>query len=415
MSGYSNESAITSQYQAGESGWLDRMARKLVLNRIAQLAHGQIIVIEGDSKTRFGEPDAEFPVPATVIVNDIRFYREVAFGAATGSGEAFIRHDWDTDNLSYFLRLMLRNRDMLETVDAGTELLSRPVNKLLHFLNRNTRSGSRRNIAAHYDLGNDFYQLWLDPRMMYSSAWFATPDMSLEDASTAKLERICQQLELKADDAVVEIGSGWGGFAIYAASKYGCHVTTTTISKEQHDFARARIVEAGLEDKITLLSDDYRDLEGKFDKLVSIEMIEAVGHQFHDTFFRKCCDLLKPNGSMLLQAITMADQRYEGYKNSVDFINKYIFPGGCLTSVTGMTQSMTENTNLRVIYLDDFGPHYAKTLRCWRERFFRKLAEVKRLGYSDDFIRLWQFYLCYCEAAFDERAIGVVHLHAIKS
>jgi len=245
---------------------------------------------------------------------------------------------------------------------------------------------------------------------MYSAAYFETPATPLEKASTDKLDRICRKLDLSNGDSVMEIGTGWGGFAIHAAEHYGCHVTTTTISKQQHDYARQAISDAGLEDKITLLFQDYRDLEGRFDKLVSVEMIEAVGHEYHDTFFRKCCDLLKPDGQMLLQAITIADQRYDSYKNGVDFIKRYIFPGGCLTSVTDMSRTLTEHTDMRVIHLEDIGPHYATTLRHWHDRFFARIDEVRELGYSDAFIRMWQFYLCYCEGAFTERAIGDVQM-----
>ena len=246
--------------------------------------------------------------------------------------------------------------------------------------------------------------------MMYSSAYFETETVSLEVAAIAKLERICEKLDLKESDNVVEIGTGWGGFAIYAAQNYGCHVTTTTISKEQYDMARERIKDAGLEDKITLLFDDYRDLEGQYDKLVSIEMIEAVGHQFHTQFFNKCCELLKPDGQMLLQAITIADQRYQQYTKGVDFIRRYIFPGGCLTSVTDMTRVMTEHTDMRTIHVEDIGPHYARTLRKWNDAFFARIEQVRSLGYPEPFVRMWEFYLCYCEAAFIERSIGTVQM-----
>ena len=272
------------------------------------------------------------------------------------------------------------------------------------------RKGSRKNISAHYDLGNDFYQLWLDPSMMYSCAYFDTPDTPLDAAATAKLDRICRKLNLDEQDSVIEIGTGWGGFAIHAAKHYGCHVTTTTISQQQHDFAKQAISDAGLEDRVTLLFCDYRDLEGSFDKLVSIEMIEAVGHEYHDTYFKKCCDLLKLDGQMLLQAITIADQRYDQYKTGVDFINRYIFPGGCLTSVTDMSRTLTRYTDMRVIHLEDIGPHYARTLRHWHNRFLARIDEVRELGYSDTFIRMWQFYLAYCESAFIERAIGDVQM-----
>ena len=389
---------------------LDRLARRLVHRQLEKLEAGQVIVDEAGRRTTFGQPTDEVPLTARVIVTNPRFYRDVAFGGSIGAGEAYIHDHWSCDDPNTLLRILLRNRDVLDEVDSGTAIFSKPLQKLLHWFNRNTQDGSRRNISAHYDLGNDFYRLWLDEKMMYSSAYFETPETTLEDASTAKLDRICQKLALTPDDSVVEIGTGWGGFAIHAAKHYGCHVTTTTISRQQYEWAQAAVRAADLEDRITLLFEDYRDLSGSYDKLVSIEMIEAVGHEFHDTFFKKCCELLKPDGQMLLQAITIADQQYDAYKKDVDFIRRYIFPGGCLTSVTDMSRKMTEHTDMRAIHLEDIGPHYATTLRRWRDRFFARIDAVRELGYSDEFIRMWEFYLCYCESAFTERAIGTVQM-----
>jgi len=392
---------------------IDRLARRIVFSRLSQLEAGELIVIEGDENHSFGRSSADFPITATIRVQSPAFYSNIAFGGSVGSGESYINGNWDCAELEALVQILLHNRDVLDDVDSGTALLTIPLRKALHWLHRNTKRGSQRNIAAHYDLGNDFYRLWLDREMMYSAACYATPETTLEEASVAKLDLICRKLDLSASDSVVEIGTGWGGFAIHAAKHYGCHVTTTTISAEQHEYARRRIEAEGLSDRITLLREDYRDLDGQFDKLVSIEMIEAVGHEFLDTFFAKCGSLLKPHGEMLLQAITIADQRYEKAKTTVDFIKRYIFPGGFLPSVTAMLQSMTRVTNLRVIDLDDIGLHYARTLRDWRARFFERLDEVRAQGFSDEFVRMWEFYLCYCEGAFLERAIGNVHLHAI--
>jgi len=389
---------------------IEKLARRLVLSRLEHLQDGQIVVRENGESTAFGHVTDEFPLSVQLIVEHPCFYSEIAFGGAIGAGEAYISGYWASDDLSELLRILLRNRDVLERIDSGLSMFSRPLRKVLHSFNRNTRKGSRKNIAAHYDLGNDFYSLWLDPTMMYSSAYFASPATTLNDAATAKLDRICRKLDLSPNDSVMEIGTGWGGFAIHAASNYGCHVTTTTISKEQHDYAKQAIRDAGLEDRITLLFQDYRDLQGSFDKLVSIEMIEAVGHEYHDTFFKKCCELLTPGGQMLLQAITIADQRYDAYKTGVDFIKRYIFPGGCLTSVTDMSRTLTDHTDMRAIHLEDIGPHYATTLRHWHDRFFARIDEVRELGYSEEFIRMWQYYLCYCESAFIERATGVVQM-----
>ena len=389
---------------------LDKLARRALHSRLKHLKAGQIVISDGDEHVTYGQVTDELPLTAQISVQDPRFYSDIAFGGSIGAGEAFIQGYWTCNELDTLIRILLQNRNVLQNVDSGLASLMRPVQRTLHWLNKNTHTGSRRNIAAHYDLGNEFYQLWLDERMMYSSAIYETPDTPLEMAAVAKLDRICRKLELSPGDSVIEIGSGWGGFAIYAAQNYGCHVTTTTISRQQFEFAEQRIAEAGLERRITLLSKDYRELEGSYDKLVSIEMIEAVGHQYHTTFFDKCCELLKPDGQMLLQAITIADQRYEAYKKSVDFIRRYIFPGGCLTSVTDMCRILTERTDMRVIEIADIGPHYATTLRHWRERFFAQIDKVRELGYSDEFIRMWHYYLCFCESAFVERAIGDVQM-----
>lgn len=408
----STESINTPEYLAGtlKPSGLDRLARRALRSRLQSLQSGQILISDGDEHVSYGEVTEELPLTAQIRVLDPRFYSEVAFGGSIGAGEAFIQGYWQCDELDMLVRILLQNRGVLEDVDSGFAVIMRPVQRTLHWLNKNTRRGSRRNIAAHYDLGNDFYQLWLDDRMMYSSAIFETPDTPLEAAAVTKLDRICRKLELSSSDSVIEIGSGWGGFAIYAAENFGCRVTTTTISQQQFEYASERIAEAGLERQITLLSEDYRDLKGSYDKLVSIEMIEAVGHQFHRTFFKKCCELLKPHGQMLLQAITIADQRYEAYKKRVDFIRRYIFPGGCLTAVSDMCRILTEETDMRVIDLEDIGPHYATTLKQWRRRFFAQIDKVRELGYSEEFIRMWNYYFCFCESAFVERAIGDVQM-----
>lgn len=394
-------------------GRLDKLARRVVRRRLAAIELGTVTLVEGGHSETFGKQSEEFPLAVVIEVLSPDFYSDIAFGGSVGSGEAYIHGTWECDDLEALVRILLRNREVLDDIDSGTARVTRPLARLFHWMNKNTRSGSRRNISAHYDLGNDFYRLWLDREMMYSSAYFAAPDTPLDEAAVAKLDRICQKLRLTASDNVVEIGTGWGGFAIHAAKSYGCHVTTTTISDQQHDYARSRIEAEGLAEQITLLKRDYRDLDGKFDKLVSIEMIEAVGHEFLDTFFEKCGSLLHPQGEMLLQAITIADQRYDAARKSVDFIKRYVFPGGFLPSLTAMANSMTRKTSLRIIDIDDIGLHYALTLNHWRRRFFAQLQEVRDLGFSNEFIRMWEYYLCYCEGAFNERAIGNVQLHAI--
>jgi cyclopropane-fatty-acyl-phospholipid synthase len=347
-------------------------------------------------------------------VNDPRFYSEIAFGGSIGAGEAYMLGYWSTDNLTAAMRILLQNRDVLDGMETGLASFTMPLQKAMHWASRNTRSGSRRNISAHYDLGNPFFELFLDPTMMYSSAVYEHPEMTLQQASVAKLDRICRKLDLQPADHVLEIGTGWGGFALHAAQHYGCRVTTTTISRQQHEMARERISAAGLADRVTLLLEDYRDLTGAFDKLVSIEMIEAVGHRYYETYFGKCSELLKPEGMMLLQAITIADQRYASALKAVDFIQRHIFPGSCIPSVTAMNNAITRATDMRLYHLEDIGPHYATTLKAWRENFFANLSRIRALGYSEEFIRMWEFYFCYCEAGFAERAIGDVQMLLVK-
>jgi cyclopropane-fatty-acyl-phospholipid synthase len=284
----------------------------------------------------------------------------------------------------------------------------------MHKFRLNHIKGSRRNIAQHYDLNNDFFSLFLDKNMMYSSAIFPDENSDLETGSNHKLDIICQKLKLQSTDTVLEIGTGWGGFALYAAENYGCKVVTTTISQQQYDLAKQRIVDKKLEHQITLLNKDYRHLTGTYDKIVSIEMIEAVGHQYYNTFFANCSALLKPRGQMLIQAITIQDQAFERAKNEVDFIKQSIFPGSCIPSVTALLAAMTRSSDLRLFHLEDIGLHYAKTLKLWRQRFSQNQEQVINLGFNNNFINLWNFYLCYCEAGFAEGYLGDMHLHFVK-
>ncbi len=392
--------------------FLEGMARRLVLKRLAGLEQGRVTLIDGSHARTYGQGD--HALRATVRVHDPRFYSEIAFGGSIGAGEAYMQGYWSVDDLTALMRILLINRGVLDGMEGGAARLTVPLQKALHWASRNTRDGSRRNIAAHYDLGNALFELFLDPTMMYSSAIFDQPGMTLEQASIAKLDRICRRLDLQPQDHLLEIGTGWGGLALHAARHYGCRVTTTTISSQQYELANQRVQAAGLADRITLLREDYRDLTGTYDKLVSIEMIEAVGHQFYDAYFQKCGALLKPQGMMLLQAITIADQRYQAARREVDFIQRHIFPGSCIPSVTVMTDAITRTTDMRVFGLEDIGPHYATTLRHWRENFFARLDQVRALGYPEEFIRMWEFYLCYCEAGFTERAIGDVQMLLVK-
>ena len=393
-------------------GLLDRLGRSLLLSQLENIERGLIVLKDGSEQFQFGTTEDGLDVSITVI--DPRFYSAVAFGGGIGAAEAYMQGYWSCDDLTRTVQLFLKNRDVLDGMDRGFARLSSPLRKALHFINRNTRSGSRRNISRHYDLGNEFFSLWLDKTMMYSSAVFERSDMTLQEASIAKLDRICRKLELNADDHVVEIGTGWGGFAEYAAGTYGCRVTTTTISREQYEFAKARIAAAGLEDRVELLLKDYRDLDGHYDKLVSIEMIEAVGHEYMDTYFDQCARLLKDDGMMLLQAITIADQRYQEALKSVDFIQRYIFPGGFLPSMTAILSSVTKSSDMRVYHVEDIGPHYAETLRHWREAFASNLNQIWQMNYGEQFLRMWHYYYCYCEGAFRERAIGTAQVLFVK-
>ena len=333
---------------------------------------------------------------------------------SVGAGEAYINGHWSCDDLTALVRILVVNRSTLSGLEGGAARLSRPFFKLFHYLNQNSRSGSARNIAAHYDLGNALYQLMLDETMAYSCGIFEHEESTLLQASQAKFDAACRKLALSPSDHVLEIGTGWGGFALHAAQHYGCRVTTTTISQAQYDYARERIAAAGLQDRICLLLEDYRDLTGRYDKLVSIEMVEAVGAKYVDTYFRQCGALLSPQGAMLLQAITIQDQIYDEALRSVDYIQRYIFPGSFIPSVTALAAAICRASDLKIFHLEDIGPHYARTLAQWRRNFFARLPDVRRLGYPDSFVRLWEFYLCYCEGAFAERQLGDVQMLLTK-
>ena len=393
---------------------LDRFARGAVLSRLAGIKTGRIVVEDGGERIPFGQSTADADLRATIRVHDHRFYSDLALGGSMGAGEAYMAGSWTTDDLTALVQIMIRNRNVTEGLDGGLARLANPIRRFIHYLNRNTKTGSERNIAAHYDLGNDFFELILDRSLMYSCAIFERPDATLEEAATAKVDRICRKLDLRAHDHLVEIGTGWGGFAIHAAKNYGCRVTTTTISHAQHDYAIKRIAAEGLSERITVLFKDYRDLPGQFDKAVSIEMIEAVGHHFLDSYFRKCGELLKPDGMMLLQAITITDREYEAATRRVDFIKKYIFPGSFIPSVTALCDSLTRSSDLRLVHLEDLTPNYAETLKNWRLRMFKNIERVRGLGYPEEFIRMWEFYLCYCEGGFRERYIGDVQMLLTK-
>jgi cyclopropane-fatty-acyl-phospholipid synthase len=390
-------------------GWFTRRVRQATLKQLEQIRIGELVLHDRGRVYRFGTPFENKP-SVELDVYDPGFYFDIAFGGSVGAGEAYMRGDWQCSDLTALIRLLLVNREVVDGMDSRFSRITAPINRLLHRLNRNTRRGSRKNIAAHYDLGNDLFRLMLDDSMMYSSAIYEHPDVVLYQASIAKLERICRKLDLQPDDQVLEIGTGWGGFAIYAAQHYGCHVTTTTISRAQYELAKQRVEALDLQDQITLLLEDYRELQGRFDKLVSIEMIEAIGQENLGLYFNSCSRLLKDDGLFLLQAITITDQRYRQALRDVDFIQKYIFPGGSLPCISIMADAIREHSDMRITHLEDIGPHYAQTLRDWRRRFLGQLPEIRKLGYNEQFIRMWEFYLCYCEGGFEERAIGTVQM-----
>jgi len=402
-------STLPLNYDRG--GLFVSLARKRIHAKLEKLEFGFLKIIEAGQTHQFGDSKCS---EISLKISDARFWTELALGGNTGGGKAYIDGYWQCDDLVGLIRLLVRNAKTLTDLDGSTLRIVKILDRLRHFANRNTEGGSAENIAAHYDLGNDFFELFLDPSLMYSSAFYPSKDTDLDQAAQAKLERICQKLNLKETDHVLEIGTGWGGFAIYAARNYGCHITTTTISKEQHNLAKARIKEAGLENNVTLLLKDYRALTGHFDKVVSIEMIEAVGHQFLDTYIAQCNRLLKDDGTLVLQAITMKDQHYQKALTQVDFIKKFIFPGGFLPSVNAISDALTRVSDLQIVHLEDIGYHYAKTLEDWRHRFIDKLDRVREQGYPESFIRMWTFYLCYCEGSFREAYIGTVQIVANK-
>ncbi len=387
---------------------LDLWLRKRVLMRLVGLKHAGLVIHDPVGTTRLGQPGAE--LQAEVKVADMRFWRLMATGGSVGAAEAYMAGLWDTPDPVAVVRVLARNRNVLPQLERGGARLANALLGMWHAYNRNNLSGSRRNISAHYDLGNDFFGAWLDRSMMYSSALYEQDGDDLERAQFNKLERICRKLDLGPDDHLLEIGTGWGGLAVHAAARYGCHVTTTTISREQYEHATALVADAGLSDKVRVLMKDYRDLDGEYDKLVSVEMIEAVGHHYLDTYLATIDKLLKPDGLALIQAITIEDARYRDALRNIDFIKRYIFPGSFIPSVSAITSAMARSSRLGLIELADFGVSYALTLKSWRERFEDAWTEISEMGFDETFRRRWRWYLAYCEGGFRESAISDVHL-----
>lgn len=387
--------------------------RARVLRRFEGLRSGAVAVREGDAESVLGNPHGPLGT-VSFEVHDGAFWKAVALAGSLGAGESWIAGHWTCTEPARLVRLFVRDREVLDGVESGLARLTQPLARFAHWCNRNHRRNSRRNIAAHYDLGNDFFSLILDPTMTYSSAIFASEQVSLEQAQQAKLERLCSKLALGPADHVVEIGTGWGSMAMCAAERFGARVTTTTISRRQAQVARERIASAGLGDRIELLESDYRDLSGRYDKLVSVEMVEAVGHQYLEGYLDKCSSLLKPGGAMVLQAITLADQYYQAALRSVDYIQKHIFPGSFIPSVTALVDAATKATDLRLFHLENIGDHYAETLRRWRVALRERWNDALELGYPETLLRAYEWYFAYCEGGFAERHLGVCQMVFVK-
>lgn len=405
-----NSTDIPYAPSSAQSGLLNGFYRAFALRLASGIEHGRLEVVEQGRQLHFGRSEVDMEQVVRVEIVDPGFWRMLFLGGSNGAAEAYMQGMWRCADLVGLIRLFVRNGAMLQSLDSRFSRFGQYVDRLIHLFNRNTRAGARKNISAHYDLGNDFFRLMLDPTMMYSAAYYSEPGQGLDHAAVNKLDRICRSLQLGPQHHVLEIGTGWGGFALHAANHYGCRVTTATISQQQFEYTRERVAEAGLQDRIEVLLRDYRDLEGSYDKLVSIEMIEAIGHQYMDGYFRQCAQLLKPEGEMFLQAITISDRHYDRALRETDFIKRYIFPGGFLPSVSKLSEAIARNSHLKIVHLEDIGYHYAQTLRDWRKRFFSYLDQIKAMGYGEEFQRMWEFYLCYCEGGFRENYLGTVQM-----
>jgi cyclopropane-fatty-acyl-phospholipid synthase len=412
----SDVSLVADAAAMGESSALDRLFRNRILQLLRGLRDCTLIIREGANTLELGTAALRpgQTLRATLRIRNPEFYRRTALNGSVGAAEAYMDGMWDCDDLVALVRILVRNRERLDAMERGLARVGGALMRAWASFNRNTRAGSRRNIAAHYDLGNDFFKLFLDENLMYSSAIYAEPGESLEAASTRKLDRICQKLQLSANTRVIEIGSGWGGFALHAARTTGCHVTTATISREQYALASARVAAAGMQDRVKVLLSDYRALTGRYDRLVSIEMIEAIGHRYLDVYFTRVGELLEDDGMALIQAITIEDYRYRQALRSVDFINRYIFPGSFIPSISAMLKSASRSSDLKLFNLEDIGPSYALTLREWRGRFLAQRDQVRAMGYPERFVRMWEFYLAYCEGGFMERSTGDVQMLLVK-
>lgn len=399
---YKNLQVINNQLN-----WFEQILCSALFKKLEQIKYGFLQVHVNEMIYDFGKKEMQSELHAVIRVHDVNVFKAILFGGEPEAGNTYVKGWWSSDNLISVMRLFTLNREVLFSFKSGFASIAKSAYAITHLANKNSRQGSKRNIHAHYDIGNDLYKLFLDESMMYSSACFTPEHTTLEVASEYKLRIICEKLNLTPDDNVLEIGSGWGGFAIYAAHNYGCKITTTTISDEQYSYLQNKITAQELSEKITVLKQDYRNLEGQYDKLVSIEMIESVGHQYLNEYFSICSNLLKPNGAMLIQAITISDYLYDHYIRSMDFIRKYVFPGGSLPSMASILESVAKSSDLTLFHSESYADSYGKTLAIWYQRFINNREKVIELGYENSFIRLWEYYLKYCQAGFEERVIDV--------
>ncbi len=399
--------------QTNDAGTVDALAKRILLSLFNKMTKGFFTLSEhGHVIATYGDPADTLRADVNVV--DMAFYRRFLSGGSISAGDTFADGLWHTTNLTAVIQFFARNMAVIDAVEQRFSWLTLPISKLQHWSNKNSRSQSKKNIAAHYDLGNALYEEFLDESMMYSSAIYSPTANTLALAQQNKLKTICDKLKLTSSDHLMEIGTGWGSLAIFAAQNYGCQVTTTTISEEQYRWAEEKVIALGLQDKITLLKKDYRELDGEYDKLVSIEMIEAVGKEYLKTFFQTCSRLLKPNGLMLLQSITINDQRYASYSTGVDFIQRYIFPGGFLPSVEKIGKMTAKHTDMVIRDCHDIGLDYAQTLKDWHTTFNANTENLANAGYDELFRRMWEFYFCYCEGGFRERTISAVQIQFSK-
>lgn len=380
---------------------------------LSKIAHGKLDVIYDNKEIKtYGNNKEPY---AKLILNDSDFFRKIFFFGDIGFAESYMDKDFECEDLTSLIKISLLNSYHLETKSEDSRKISFYnlfpfANKLKHLLRKNSKTRAQKNISEHYDLSNAFFELMLDDTMMYSSAVFKNQNESLYEAQKTKIQTLAKKLNIKKGSRVLEIGSGWGSMAMHLAKEYDCNVTTLTLSKEQKKLCEQRFKENKLEDSIDILLKDYRDIEGKFDAIIAVEMFEAVGREYFDIFFKKCESLLKPSGILLMQIITIPDQRYEAYCKGTDFIQKYIFPGGHLPSVSKILEVTKENTKLNLLHMEEYTEHYAKTLNIWHDNFNLKLEDIKALGFDEHFIRMWKMYLCYCEAAFITRNINLVQI-----